>query len=77
MLLDMNQHDTSPPLDVPALTVTEAAALLRVRRRWVVAAVLIGQLPTRRRGLHLTIPTQELMASFGAPLNTKEHAHDR
>ena len=79
MLPDMSKHGKPGHPVGGVLTVREVAALLRISRRTAAAAVLAGDLPRRRQGLRLVVPTRDLLACFGIPLDhTEEHDdHDR
>lgn len=63
----MKQHHRTRRAD--ALSLSEAATLLRVSRRTTAVALLMRQLPRRRHGWRLVVPTRELMTSFGVPLD--------
>lgn len=60
----MKQHQTPLP---DALTLTQAAALLRVSRVNAARALAGGELPWRRQGLRIVVPTVRLLADFGVP----------
>ncbi len=79
MLPGMSKHRRPGHPVGGVLTVREVAALLRISRRTAAVAVLAGDLPRRRQGLRLVVPTRDLLASFGVPLDyTEEHSdHDR
>ncbi len=62
----MDQHWTGGLPE--ALTVREAAALLRISRSATVRALVTGQLPRGVRGLRVVVPTRQLLAGFGVPL---------
>ena len=78
MLANMTKHEIDPLQGGPVMTIRETARLLRLPTRVVAAAVVTGRLPRRRRGLHLVVPRQELMTTFGAPLAGRQgRGHDR
>ncbi len=58
------------------LTLGQLATLLRVSRVSAGAAILMGELPRRRRGLRVVVPTADLLTSFGVPVNQSEDEHD-
>ena len=75
MLGNMHQHrefDGLPDL----LTPGAAAYLLRVPRRYVLLAMVTGELPIRGRAGRLVIPTRQLLAAFGLPIAHQEARHD-
>lgn len=79
MLANMRKHDNQVRPSGDALTVREVADLLRISRRSAALAVLGGDLPRRREGLRLVVPTRDLLTSFGVPLERMEENgdHDR